>query len=144
MYAWELGVSVFAGVAAVVEDLRHRQISNWIPIFALISGLSLQVLGRGVSGLWSAFGGALCGFAVFLVFYMLGGLGGGDIKLMAGFGALLGPERLWVAAWWTAVLGAVMALFALGWWRLRGERHQAIPYAPAIAVGVWIAIGARG
>ena len=26
------------------------------------------------------------------MFYLLGGMGGGDVKLMAGFGALLGPE----------------------------------------------------
>ncbi len=37
-----------------------------------------------------ALAGAAAGFAVFLIFYLLGGMGGGDVKLMAGFGALLG------------------------------------------------------
>ena len=47
--------------------------------------------------------GSIAGFLVFFVFYWLGGMGGGDVKLMAGLGAVLGIERLWAAALWTAV-----------------------------------------
>ena len=36
----------------------------------------------------------LAGAGVFLIFYLLGGMGGGDVKLMAGFGALLGAKLL--------------------------------------------------
>ena len=36
----------------------------------------------------------LAGAGVFLIFYLLGGMGGGDVKLMAGFGAVLGVPRL--------------------------------------------------
>ena len=49
----------------------------------------------------------------FLLFYVLGGMGGGDVKLMAGFGALLGWSRLWQAALWTAILGALLAVIVL-------------------------------
>jgi prepilin peptidase CpaA len=88
---------------------------------------------------WSA-GGAAAGFAVFLVFYLLGGMGGGDLKLSAAFGALLGPSGILLAALLAAPLGAAMAAACLVWrWRVR-----AIPYAPALTLGAWLALLGRG
>ena len=142
MQAWEIGVGAVAGTAAVVEDLRNRRISNWIPAFALAGGILVHAADRGLAGLAASLGGALCGFLVFLVFYVLGGMGGGDVKLMAGFGGLLGPDRLWVASWWAAVAGALLALGVLAWARFRGNETRSIPYSPAIVAGAWIAIGA--
>ena len=94
---------------------------------------------------------------MFLIFYLLGGMGGGDVKLMAGFGALLGAGRLFEAALWTAGIGGIMALAVLGWRALRGsapapgtlsaeerEREASIPYAPAIALGVWLSLVPKG
>jgi prepilin peptidase CpaA len=149
------------GIAASIDDLRRRQISNWIPLAALGSGVVLQSVQHGWSGLGSALFGTLAGASVFLVFYLLGGMGGGDVKLMAGFGALLGWKLLLQAALWTAGVGGVMALVVIAaraaghlWKRARPSAHQApalatskadsIPYAPAIAAGVWLSlVGAR-
>lgn len=142
MHAWEIGIAALAGIAAVVEDLRDRRISNWIPVFALAGGLAVHGVERGFSGVLTAVGGAAGGFAVFLIFYILGGMGGGDVKLMAGFGGLLGPDRLWMASWWVAVAGAIFALGAMAWARVQGRERSSIPYAPAVVLGSWIAIGA--
>lgn len=98
------------GVAASIDDLSRRQISNWIPGSALAGGVVLQTVQHGWRGAGSALAGALAGAGVFLVFYLLGGMGGGDVKLMAGFGALLGVPLLLQAALWTAGCGGVMAL----------------------------------
>lgn len=144
----EVVVAVAIGVAAVAEDLWRRRISNWTSGLALASGLAVQCGLKGWSGLWAGVLGCAAGFAVFLVFYLLGGMGGGDVKLMAGFGALLGPGRLLEAALWTAGAGGILALCWLGWHRVRrrwvraGEpaSPEAIPYAPAIAAGVWLAL----
>ena len=54
--------------------------------------LVLQTVQHGWRGAGSALLGTLAGASVFLIFYLLGGMGGGDVKLMAGFGALLGSE----------------------------------------------------
>jgi prepilin peptidase CpaA len=137
------------GIAACIDDLRRRQISNWISGSALASGLVLQTVQHGWRGAGSALLGTLAGAGVFLIFYLLGGMGGGDVKLMAGFGALLGAKRLLEAALWTAGCGGVMALavIATGLVRnlwTRGRRPVAkvdsIPYAPAIAAGVWLSL----
>jgi prepilin peptidase CpaA len=148
------------GIAACIDDLRRRQISNWIPGAAFLSGVVLQTVEHGWRGTGSALLGTLAGAGVFLIFYLLGGMGGGDVKLMAGFGALLGAKQLLEAALWTAGCGGVMALAviacgALGdLWASRNStgsqaaastrqpapRADSMPYAPAIAAGVWLSL----
>jgi len=148
------------GIAACIDDLSRRQIANWIPGSAFASGLVLQTVQHGWRGTLSALLGTLAGAGVFLIFYLLGGMGGGDVKLMAGFGALLGAKQLFEAALWTAGCGGVMALAVIvggalrGLWargkssgseaaasvRLPGRRADSMPYAPAIAAGVWLSL----
>lgn len=149
----EIGIALALGLAATVEDLWRRTISNWIPIAALAGGFACQISAKGLAGLGAGALGALSGFAVFLLFYLLGGMGGGDVKLMAGFGALLGAGRLLEAALWTAGVGGVIALLviAVAWLRSLGQpadspkrAPRAIPYAPAIALGVWLALIPKG
>jgi prepilin peptidase CpaA len=147
----EVLVAGFVGLAATVEDLARRNISNWIPVVALAGGIACQVASKGWMGIPVALGGAICGFLVFLVFYWLGGMGGGDVKLMAGFGALLGYWKLLEAALWASAVGGLIALGVIGWstirdvWRSsrgqkRGPDPTHIPYAPAIVLGVWLAM----
>jgi len=147
------------GIAACIDDVRRRQIANWIPVSAFASGLILQTIEHGWRGAGSALLGTLAGASVFLIFYLAGGMGGGDVKLMAGFGALLGAKRLFQAALWTAGCGGVMALAVIAMGLVRdflvrrrspaqepvasgqaGRRADSIPYAPAIAAGVWLSL----
>src|SRR6476661_10068551 len=139
----------------MIDDLARRQIANWIPLAALAAGFGWQMGQSGLRGLLYAGIGTVAGFAVFLIFYLLGGMGGGDVKLMAGFGALLGNEQnqiLW-AALWTAVSGGAMALVYLSvrslvrrvkmWMGIavpqepsvEAKSAESIPYAPAITAG---------
>jgi prepilin peptidase CpaA len=131
----------------------RRTISNWIPVAALAGGLFCQISDKGWRGIGAAALGAVSGFGIFLIFYLLGGMGGGDVKLMAGFGALLGAGRLLEAAFWTAVLGGLLAAIVLGvgWLKTRGKDRpegvnapSTIPYAPAIVLGVWLALIPNG
>jgi len=119
-----------------------------------MAGLGIHAYANGWRGALSAALGLIGGFCVFLVFYVLGGMGGGDVKLMAGFGAIVGIERLLAAAFWTAGIGGIMAGLVLAlraWkrWRRRrnegqdhpeSERDKSIPYAPAIAMGALLSL----
>jgi prepilin peptidase CpaA len=146
-------IALFVGLAAATEDIARRRISNWIPVAAFLAGLTWMVWQRGWRGGISSITGAVAGFAVFLIFYWLGGMGGGDVKLMAGFGAVLGIERLLQAALWTAAFGGVIAALAVAFASLRKLSNRpaqnpkqpvtAIPYAPAIALGAWVALLSR-
>ncbi len=156
---WIAGI---VGVAAIVDDVTRRQISNWIPCSAFAAGLILQTVQGGWRGAGAALLGTAAGAGVFLIFYLLGGMGGGDVKLMAGFGAVLGVRRLLEAALWTAGCGGVMAALVIAVssvrqiWKSKSSAKQrdrqsgsdsrgalkadSIPYAPAIAAGVWLSL----
>jgi prepilin peptidase CpaA len=153
----QIWIAGAVGCAAVVDDLARRKISNWIPLVALLSGLAVHTLETGWRGALFAAAGASAGGAVFLLFYLLGGLGGGDIKLMTGFGAVLGTSRVLEAALWTAACGGVIAASVIAAGVIRRcwnrRRHTAratgvesepeidsIPYAPAIALGAWLSL----
>jgi prepilin peptidase CpaA len=152
----QVWIAVLVGLAATVDDLARRQIANWIPAAALAGGFGWQIGQDGLAGAVHALAGAGAGFAVFLIFYLLGGMGGGDVKLMAGFGALLGTGRLLEAALWTAGVGGVLALGAVTFQSVRRrfgktmetaeekERGNSIPYAPAITLGVWLSLVPKG
>ena len=150
---WQLALCVLVAVLASGEDIWRRRVSNWVTMGAFVAGVALQTYFGGLPGLGDSLLGGFYGFAVFLVFYLLGGMGGGDIKLMAAFGAILGGDKIVIAAVMTGILGAVFALVYLGAVKLvRVMRRQQvdpdapparkamIPYAPAISLGVLLAL----
>lgn len=149
----QVWIAILVGLAATIDDLARRRIANWIPAAALVGGVGWQFGHNGWIGGLYALGGSAAGFAVFLIFYLLGGMGGGDVKLMAGFGALLGAGRLVEAALWTAGVGGILALAVVAIRAARGvlsrgpyegKRDQSIPYAPAITLGVWLSLVPKG
>jgi len=159
----QVWIAILVGLAATIDDLARRQISNWICVAALAAGFAWQMGQSGWMGAAYALAGTAAGFAVFLIFYVLGGMGGGDVKLMAGFGALLGAGGVMWAALLIAAVGGIMALCVIAWKQVRrlaggkieakngddagtpGEKQrESIPYAPAIALGVWLSLVPRG
>ena len=102
---------VVVAAAASVCDLRNRRIPNTLTIGAAATAVAMHVLLSGWSGLFSALSGWAIGIVLFAPLYALGGMGAGDVKLLAAIGAWLGP----VGALWTALYGAiaggVLALF---------------------------------
>lgn len=151
----QVWIAILVGLAATIDDLARRRVANWIPVAALAGGLGWQIGQNGWIGSLYALGGAAAGFGVFLIFYLLGGMGGGDVKLMAGFGALLGARGLLAAALWTAGVGGVLAVAVIAYQSVRrkfGKQkeeaaeagRESIPYAPAIALGVWLSLVPKG
>ncbi len=98
---------------AVYYDLRFRRIPNWLTFPAMIAGIAYHTYVGGIPALFLSFGGLLLGFALFFVFYAIGGMGAGDVKLMAAIGALLGPKDVLFAALYTAIAGGVYAILLL-------------------------------
>ena len=132
------------GLAASMSDIRSRTIPNWIPVSMTVFGLGWHAWAEGLPGLAASSLGCVGGFAVFLIFYLLGAMGGGDIKLMAACGAVLTMPALFEAAAWTAILGAILAVLARSFALVRKTKVAAIPYAPAIVTGAWLTLWARG
>lgn len=76
---------------AVVTDLRARRIPNWLNALIIVTGLT-NALAYGLPAtLPQSLLGFLVGFAILLIPFALGAIGGGDVKMLAGIGAWLGP-----------------------------------------------------
>jgi prepilin peptidase CpaA len=153
---------------AVREDLLRQRIPNTLNAAALFLGLTMASLTAGWSGFINSFGGALVGCAALVPFYLLRGMGAGDVKLMAAAGSFMGPSSALLAAAMALVAGASLAVAIIVWrlvesrphldvssasgtaaaWRAAATistvRHERFPYAVAIGVGVVGALWLQG
>jgi prepilin peptidase CpaA len=98
-------------VIAAVCDLKTRRIPNILTFGAPLLALAVN----GYLAGWQAVGLSILGWVVGLIlffpFYALGGLGAGDVKLLAALGAFVGPvAAVWLALF-TSIAGGGMALF---------------------------------
>jgi len=94
--------AIATALAGCITDVKSRRIPNVLTFGATATALLFHLVhGGGYAMLW-----ALAGWAVavllFLPFFALGGMGGGDVKLLAALGAWLGPiAAVWIALWTT-------------------------------------------
>ena len=100
-------------VAASWIDLKQHRIPNFLTFSALIAGFSLQFLLQGWQGLTYSLGGLAVGFLILMPFYIKGGMGAGDVKLMAAAGAFLGFKGALLAVGLTLFAGSIMGIFLL-------------------------------
>jgi len=146
----------FVAVAAWTDAARHR-IYNWTTYPGIIAGLVLAVAGwlfewaapttasawQPIVG-WLTVGDALAGLfvcgGIMLIFFVMFGNGGGDVKLLAMIGALAGLSRGLEVLLWTFIFGACLGLILLIWklgavallrlgWQL---------FLGVISLGIWL------
>jgi prepilin peptidase CpaA len=95
--------------AALACDLRARRIPNAVTATAAALGVAWHASPFGV-GVAPALLGLALGAALLIAPFALGGMGGGDVKLLAALGAWLGPVPLAGVFAWGGVAGALFAL----------------------------------
>jgi prepilin peptidase CpaA len=168
---WMVLGAAATGLVACTWDIRTRRVPNWLTFGSAILAWAVWLSAHGVRGAgWSA-AGWLAGCAVFLPFFVLRGMGAGDVKLLAALGAWIGPVTVLWAAAYGAMAGGVLALavalshkylwralsnvgYLLWYWRTVGPgpvpdftladaKGPRLPYAVPITVGALIALWAR-
>ena len=107
--------ALIVALVAVACDLRMRRIPNLLTFGGALAAIGYAVAVGGFAGFESAAGGWLLGAALFFPFFALGGMGAGDVKLLAALGAWVGPnDAVWLAMF-AAMAGGVMGfIVALG------------------------------
>ena len=108
---------------AIVSDLRCRKIPNWLTGPAILLGIGIQTVMNGWEGLLFSLEGMALGLGLFLILYVFGWMGAGDVKLYAAVGSCLGPLQTVSAAVLIALAGGLMVILMLGLhqgWRRMG------------------------
>ncbi len=100
-------------VVSALWDIRTRRIPNFLTYPAAIGAVAYHTVSGGAAGLYLSLCGLSLGLMLLVVFYFLGGMGAGDVKLMGAVGAMLGPGGVFDAFLYTAVIGGLYALFLL-------------------------------
>jgi prepilin peptidase CpaA len=103
-------------IVAVYGEVKEHRIPNWLTFSGMSLGLMLGYL-QGMPVFWGALGGLAAGFGFLFVFYLFGGVGGGDVKLMGAVGALMGFKLMPPTLFYTALIGLCLALLMLVWRR---------------------------
>ena len=141
--AWKLGLNadsafyalLFSSLLVIsVIDLYHQIIPDVITIPGIIIGLiaSAFILPSGIKG---AIFGTLLGGGIFFVIAVVsrGGMGGGDIKLIAMIGSFLGLTDVLLTIILSSFIGSVVGVFmviAFG----KGRKYK-IPFGPFLSIG---------
>ena len=131
--------ALVVGSVACVTDIWSRRVPNWLTFSAAALGLAAHtLLPIGQGPIWGLVG-FLAGLAVFFPFFALGGLGAGDVKLMAALGAWLGwQDTVWTAAYGAIAGGVIAVVLSLR----SGYLGQALSNLKGILTTWWL-IGVR-
>ena len=151
------------------SDLRSARIPNWLTYSGLLVALLLRIGVLGWSGFKSGVVGLLVAGVLFLILFVIGAMGGGDVKLMASVGAWAGSQQvlpvLLAAALAGGALAVVYMLFGRGirqtlwnildlvqfrltsglhphpWLNVREAGALRVPFGVAIAMGTMFCAG---
>ncbi len=160
------GVLFVTLLTAGFVDLFHHRIPNALLGAALVYALLFTAAASGVGGILLSLAGLAVGLAMLLPLYLLGGVGAGDVKLLGLVGAYLGPANTVIAGLAMFVAGGILAVLHICRRALRRDRDRRVSpnpgpagsvaaraavrkkitfaYAPAIGVGVIIAVWHQG
>jgi prepilin peptidase CpaA len=100
-------------VTAMCTDLRWSRIPNWLTFPAMGFALLAHAWVGGLEGALFSLGGLGAGLGLFLVLYVTGSSGAGDVKLMAAVGALTGPYGALLSGLLAILVGGLYALGAM-------------------------------
>jgi prepilin peptidase CpaA len=100
-------------VVAAVTDVRDGRIPNWLTVSLAIFGIGVQSWEHGWDGFLFSLGGLGIGLACLMFFYIKGGMGAGDVKLLGAIGTILGPGQVVLAFACAAMLGGLYSLALL-------------------------------
>jgi prepilin peptidase CpaA len=107
---WHVKLVAVVLIWAAWIDGKQLRVPNWMTFPMVLTGIAYNVWTGGLGGLGESLWGTGVGLLCLLPLYAVGGMGAGDVKLMAGIGAWLGGPITFYAFCVSTVVGAVMAV----------------------------------
>lgn len=145
---WKLGFSAYTLCTMLMGsllliiafiDFKTMLIPNWSVFAVLILGIAVIFLNHDISWLERIIG-FLTGGLILLIIYIVsgGGIGMGDVKLMAAAGLYMGWKLTLCSLLMGSVIGGIAGVIILisG----RGKLKTAIPFGPFLVLGILISI----
>jgi prepilin peptidase CpaA len=124
-HVWVVTVTLI--VAAVIDGMKLK-VPNWITFPMILAGWIYSAAlspYAGWEGLMYSLIGTVVGLALLMPAYAIGGMGAGDVKLLAGVGAWVWGERTLYAFAVSAIVGGLIAvamvLFRRGWQKHKNQ-----------------------
>lgn len=109
------GVLLLGLVVAGITDVRSSRVPNILTLPLALSGLGFHTIADSGNGLVFSLEGLGLGLVLLLGFYVYGGMGAGDVKLLAAVGAVVGPYSVFVGFLFTALFGGLYAVALMIW-----------------------------
>lgn len=142
-------------------DVRYRRIPNAFVLATLASGIAINTMFGGLSGLYASLGGCAMAFVLMFMLHIFGAMGAGDVKLFAAIGAVTGASLVLPTFLVVILTGGLLALVSIiragvvittmqrvlqilvgmlpGWempkFAIPADRRTTIPYGVAITIG---------
>jgi prepilin peptidase CpaA len=107
---WHVWLVTITLVVAAYIDGKQLKVPNWITFPMIASGWVFNLAMFGWEGLGISLLGTVVGLALLMPAYAIGGMGAGDVKLLAGVGAWMGSSVTFYAFCASAIIGGVIAL----------------------------------
>lgn len=142
-------------------DVRYRRIPNPFVLATLISGVVMNAVFGGLSGVVSSCAGCLFAFVLMFLLHVFGAMGAGDVKLFAAIGGVMGAHLVLPTFLVVVLTGGLLATISIiragavfatmqrvlqilvgllpGWemprFAVPADRRTTIPYGVAITIG---------
>jgi len=131
-------IALFSLCVALYFDLRYQRIPNLLCLCTFILGITVNSVFHGWDGLFESLSGSALAILILIPVYYFRMLGAGDVKLMIGIGALVGPLVLTWSILYGVIFGAVtsilIAIKAVG---LKGLKTMITRYINCIFLGTY-------
>ncbi|MEH7374830.1 A24 family peptidase [Neobacillus drentensis] len=103
-------VLITALLISLITDIKKRKILNIVTLPAILFGFIYYTVFQGLEGFLFSGRGFLLGLSLLLIPYLLGGMGAGDVKLMAAIGALMGTSFVLYSFVYIALIGGLISV----------------------------------
>lgn len=161
-------IILLAVTTAGFFDFRWKRIPNWLVLATMLVALIWHTATDGLPGLWMSAAGLLVGIGILFPFFLVRGMGAGDVKFFGAVAAAVTFKYVFSVLFFAAMIAGAMAVGRIIWekavivtllrmvdlfnWFGRGNLKPhpimsvantsalAVPFGVSIAVGTWLFI----